>query len=368
MKVLDPGFSVDAGALDKDTWHALLSGFSDWTFYQTWSYGSFFWGERHLDHILLRYGNRPVAMAQLRIARLPGLKAGLAYLPWGPIWRPAGVSPELRYLRNILRALWNKYVLGRGYFLQILPRGALNDIQEIRDLFHEEGFSWSPDAQATVFVDLSGSFDEIRKNMRRTWRQTLQRAAKQPIEIMMGTEERIYAQAEEIIKEMKFRKRFIEYGNMAKEIAVNRDLPEGLKLVFAVCHHHGRPAAVLGWVPGGISGLPIISATANLGLKISASYPLYWKMLEYYKDRGISRCDLGGVSAKRNRGGFIFKTGLAGERSEVRAYIGKFEACTNKISYIWFKAAFFARTRIRQIHQGSREWVRRFKLHNRAGR
>jgi lipid II:glycine glycyltransferase (peptidoglycan interpeptide bridge formation enzyme) len=291
-------------------------------------------------------------MAQLRLARIPLQKAGVAYLISGPLWRPKGEPTSVKHLQNMIRALYNEYVARRRFLLLVLPRTIRESEADIRDIFREERFSWRPDPQQTVYVDLSPSLDEIRKNMRKQWRQTLQRAEKQKIEIAVGSREDVYAGAVKIIEEMKERKKYVEYGDMKRMIAVHQDLPEAHKLVFALCIHEGVPVAVLGWFPGGTIGLPLVAATANKGLELSASYPLYWKMIEYYKKKGFVCCDLGGVNYERNRGGFVFKTGLAGEKGELKTYIGQFEAWENIVSRVCFRAgkalrSFYRSTRLK---------------------
>jgi lipid II:glycine glycyltransferase (peptidoglycan interpeptide bridge formation enzyme) len=131
---------------------------------------------------------------------------------------------------------------------------------------------------------------------------------------------------------------------MKNMIAVHKDLPEALRLKIFICKHEGNPVAVLGWFSAGTIGLPLIAATGNKGLELNASYPLWWKMIEYYKQNGFVRCDLGGVNYERNPGGYIFKAGLAGETCEAKRYIGQFEACENWISFVCFKVGLFLRS------------------------
>jgi lipid II:glycine glycyltransferase (peptidoglycan interpeptide bridge formation enzyme) len=136
---------------------------------------------------------------------------------------------------------------------------------------------------------------------------------------------------------------------MTTMINIHEDLPEALRLVLALCMYEGSPVAVLGWFPVGTVGLPLVAATGNKGLELSASYPLFWRMIEYYRNRGFICCDLGGVNSERNRGGYVFKTGLAGDKGEIKNYIGQFEACENIISLAGFRAAFSLRSGYRTI-------------------
>ena len=232
----------------------------------------------------------------------------------------------------------------RGYLLKILPKSINEDEDNIREIFQNEGFSWSPDLMKTVFVDLTPSLDEIKKNTRRKWRQTLNRAGKREVEFFAERDDdEICKAALAIIKEMKIRKRYTEFGSMEDNLDVHKDLPEDLKLNFVLCKYNNEPISVLGWFPIGKIGLVLVGATGNNALKLNASYSLYWKMIEYYKRLGSSKIDLAGINKEKNPGGYTFKTGLAGKNRVEKNYIGQFDACENKTSSICFKTAWFLR-------------------------
>ncbi len=352
MTQVDADYSVVVDGVDKRAWHDLMLTFDDAAFYQTWSYGAILWGETRLSHLRLIKDGQTVAMAQLRIARIPMVKAGVAYLTSGPLWRRRGEQPDLAHLRNMVRALRQEYVGRRGFVLQILPRAAAEGAPDLRPVYQEEGFSWSPDLQQTIYVDLKPTLDEILMNARKQWRQTLHRAEKQPIKVVEGNDEDSYLAAEKLIDEMKGRKKYVEYGDMKAKIAVHRDLPGSLKLKFFFCYHEERPVAVLCWFPVGTVGLPLIAATSQDGLALNASYPLFWRMIEYYKEHEALCCDLGGINRQRNPGGYVFKAGLAGKTSEPAPYIGQFEAWSSAVSFLGFKTGLGLRSLYRNARQG----------------
>src|SRR3989338_1490636 len=189
MKQLDSGYTYQVDNVKKDAWHNLLLKFDDATFYQTWSYGSISWGEDNLSHLILMKDEEIVSIAQLRIVKLPLFRIGFAYLPWGPIWRRKNESVNYQHLSNMLRALYKEYVIRRRYMLRLLPKQIHKDEETIRKIYKKENFLWSPDPMQTVYVDLTPPLDEIKKNTRPKWRQTLNRALKQNIEITEGSDE-----------------------------------------------------------------------------------------------------------------------------------------------------------------------------------
>ena len=110
---MDSAYSTQIDSIDKETWHGLLLSFDDASFYQTWSYGAIRWGINSLSHVVLRRAADVVSMAQLRIVRFPVGLGGIAYLPWGPIWRARGSEKVLDHLQEMLIVLRKEYVVSK---------------------------------------------------------------------------------------------------------------------------------------------------------------------------------------------------------------------------------------------------------------
>lgn len=347
MKQLDSGYVYEVDKINKDAWHNLLLDFDDVSFYQTWSYGAISWGENNLSHVILKKDDEIVSIAQLRIVKLPLPKTGFAYLTWGPMWRNKSREANRKDLINMVRALFNEYVITRGYLLRVIPKQINHEEEIVKQIFQEEKYSWQSDKQQTVYIDLSPSIEDIKLNIRSKWRQTLNRALRQDLEFIEASNDEFSEIALKIVLEMKKRKKFVEFGTMEHTIAVNADLPEKLELIFAICKHEGEPVAVLAWFSRGKLGQPLIGATADGALKFNAAYPLWWLMVEYYKNQGASLIDLAGVNQERNPGGYLFKTGLAGKDHLVKRYIGQFDACENPLSSITFKTGMVLREHYR---------------------
>jgi lipid II:glycine glycyltransferase (peptidoglycan interpeptide bridge formation enzyme) len=350
MRDLDQGYTAEVDLIDKSSWNDLLLQFKDVSYYQTWSFGAIHSGEKHLSHLILKKDGNAVGMAQLRIGRIPKLSIGIAYLSRGPIFMSKYGKYDDERLSNMLRALYNEYVLRRRYFLRIVPNTI--DIAEnaaIKSIYANEGFSRSDFPGQTVLVDLSKSLDEIRQNMDRKWRQTLQSAEKKAIDIIEGNNNEACQMALKVIGEMKTRKGFLG-GNQSEAIKVNLDLPESLKLKLAVSIDNKEPVAALGWVTVGTVGIPLVAATGYKALKTKSSYVLWWRMIEYYKGEGYVAVDMGGVNKKRNPGGYYFKTHILGKRlKDQPQYIGQFDAWPNYLSWAFFMAIYKTREIYRNV-------------------
>jgi hypothetical protein len=350
MRTLDPGYTAEVDLIGQRDWDNLLQQFTDASFYQTWAFGAIHSGEKVVSHFVLKKNNRIIGMAQSRIAKVNGLRAGLAMINSGPMYKNRNEVYRIEHLRNIIRALYNEYVLRRGYMLRIIPNKV--DLKENRGcakIYAEEGYSHDPYPGETVIVDLSGTLEEIRKNMDRKWRQTLQAAERKNPDIVEGTSSEICRMALQVIKEMKNRKGFLG-GNQAEAIRVHLALPEILQLKFAVCVDNHGPNAALGWVTLGEVGLPLVAATGDRALKTSSSYVLWWKMLEYYKKNGFCAVDMGGVNKKRNPGGYYFKTHILGKRlNEQPRYIVPFIASPNSLISACYRVIQKTREIVRNI-------------------
>jgi len=357
MKSLDPGYSAEADRIGKTEWHALLPAFDDANFYQTWSYGEKIWGDGYLSHLVLRRDGRPVAAAQLRILRLPVLRSGIAYLNWGPLWRPVHDQDHSLHLKNMVRALRNEYVGKRGLILRIQPKIIDSDeSRAVQSVFLEEGCVHSPDPMRTYFVDLHPPLEHIRQNLSRSWKRSLVFAEKQNLMVYEAREPDHYGKVLEIYSQMKTRKRF--FGNTQTTVLrVQEDLPEELKLKILLCQQGDETAATLGWSSLGRICVPLIGATGNRGLLAKASFLLWWEMIKDAKARNADYCDTATVHEGRNPGGHFFKQGLAGKDAQENRYIGRFDAFRSYPLFLFTKTALALREKM--INAARRARVRK---------
>src|SRR5664280_2205414 len=98
-------YTVSVDQISKIEWERLLLEFDDATIYQTWSYGAIRWGQANLSHIVIKHKGEIIAAAQLRIVKIPLLKTGIAYLPWGPMWQRRGQQININVFQKIISAL-----------------------------------------------------------------------------------------------------------------------------------------------------------------------------------------------------------------------------------------------------------------------
>lgn len=349
MKQLDKGYTYQVDNIEKNAWHNLLRQFSDSSFYQTWSYGAILWGESSMSHLILRKDDEIISIAQLRIVKIPLMPIGFAYLSWGPIWKKKETKKNYNHLRNMLRALYKEYVKKRAYLLRIIPKQINDDEEEVKGIYIDEGFDWVPDPQKTMYVDLTPTLDEIKGNMGSGWKKTLRRAMNINIELIEDDEASLNDIAISLVKEMKKRKGFTDFGSMENNLIINKDLSNDLKMKLLFCKFQNELVAVFGWSKIGETGIPLISATGDSASKSLAPHRFYWRMIEYYKNNGFRKCDLGGINKENNPGGYQFKAGVAGAMRIEKNYIGQFDICENYFSSFCFKTGMSFRQHYRRF-------------------
>jgi hypothetical protein len=350
MYDLDSDYSISINGIDEDTWYRNLGEFADANIYQTWAYGLTKSNAKNLHHIILRYKGVIVSMAQIRVTPIPGLPIGIAYVHWGPLWIKNTAPPDITHLKNMLRALHGEYAVRKKYLLKVLPKIVNPQIKnDVIEAFAQENYKWNEDADETIFIEVSRPPAELRNNLHKDWRRTLRHAEEQDIKITEGTSDDLLQSGLKLVKEMKERKKYFgathhEWSNIQKQ------LPVESKAWIALAEFENEPVAVLAWQTLGKVGFPIIAATGDKGLKIGASNLLWWKMINYYHERGFWCLDVAGVSAERNPGGYRFKTRVAGKMfKEPNRYIGQFDACNAPVTISLFKLAHFLRTQYKNI-------------------
>ena len=98
MRELGPGYTAEVDTVDEQRWYQILQEFDDANIYQTWSYAAVTCGRRNMSHLILRKHGDVATVAQVRIAKLPLIKAGIAYVRWGPLWRRRSTQAGRGYI------------------------------------------------------------------------------------------------------------------------------------------------------------------------------------------------------------------------------------------------------------------------------
>jgi len=312
-----------------DEWYELLQTFEDASIYQTWSYGKVRWGERRLSHIVCKQDGEIVGIAQVAVVKPPVFNIGIAYAPWGPLWKRKEASNRIERFQHVIACMKQEYAVRRGLLLRIAPNHFEPEEGPAISVLREAGFERKAVPYRTLRLDLGCSLEDLRKKLDQKWRNQLNRAEKNDLRLVEGTDPELYKKFLFIYHQMMERKKFETGVDVSEFQKIQEDLPDRMKMKIIVCEVDGEPvSALIGSIIGN-SGIYLLGATSDEGMKTKGSYLQQWRMIQHLKSAGSTYYDLGGIDPENNPGVFHFKAGLSGK--EV-SHIGLFEACDNRVS------------------------------------
>jgi lipid II:glycine glycyltransferase (peptidoglycan interpeptide bridge formation enzyme) len=219
----------------------------------------------------------------------------------------------------------------------------------LKDAMVQEGFCLQPSIQPyrTLLVDLQRSADELRQSSRRTWRQALAAAERSKVALVEGVGSDLIEEAIRVYEEMRRRKRFAPVVDMRKLAGMQVRLPADQRIRVILASFQQETVGALAYSSLGDTGLPLLAATADKGIRINSSYVMWWRMLLEMKDLGCRWCDLGGIDPVRTPGTYVFRAGIAAKSSrDVRA-LGVFDFSASRLT----SALVFLGTQAQQAHR-----------------
>jgi hypothetical protein len=324
---LDRDFSAQFGHWDREPWHALMGAFGDANLYQTWSYDRVRYDRRHVVHMVLRKREAVVAAAQARVIRLPRMRAGIAYVRWGPMWRPAGAPEDPAVFRQAVRALRSEFAHRQGLVLRLYPLAYRDRDRSVGEILHDEGYLFHETGsnERTLLIDLDVSLEQLRAALDPKWRNKLKQAERNGLEVIVGADEALFDDIATMYGEMASRKGLDVSSDIDHLKAVQRDLPAALKLWTVLCRLNGHRCAGAIFSTIGTTAVYLRGATSDAGLKTNASYAVQWAFVRWLKEHGLVHYDLNGINPDANPGTYFFKRGLAGKRGRDVEFVGRFQ-------------------------------------------
>jgi lipid II:glycine glycyltransferase (peptidoglycan interpeptide bridge formation enzyme) len=305
--------------------------FDDANIYQTWAYEAVRHGEKNMSHVVLKRDGQVFAMAQMRIIRVPILKIGIAYMRWGPLWRLRSAGADLEIFQQIVRAIRNEYVFNRGLVLRIRPAIYSDESLPFFSLLKEEGFKLvtTESPGRTLLMNLTPSIESLRKGFDPKWRNHLNRAIRNGLNIIEGQDDGLFGEFIKIYEEMHARKRFALPNDINEFREIQKKLPEEAKMNIIICLSNGKPGAGAICSAIGNTGLTLFRATNEIGMESAGSYLVQWRILEWAKERNCLYYNLNGINPDKNPSTYRFKAGVCGRNGKDVYYIGQFNSYRN---------------------------------------
>lgn len=319
---------TDGGQLHWD--HQLLT-FSDSTFDQANFLGKKLWGAGKLSHLVLRQNGHVVSGAQVYLFQLPGLptSGGVAYVKFGPLWRPVDTQPDTEMYRKTCEALIEEYAVRRRLCLTIVPGPDPVYGADQSRILGELGFLRHRDIKAAhrYLVNVSLTLSEQRKSLSSKWRYNLKKSEKNDLEVAFHRDDEARDAFRELHEEMRARKRYEEATWVDDYDALVEEIPERMQPTIALARHQGRPvaSAIIGCI--GDTAIYLFGGSSSEGLKLRAGYKLQWDIVrQLTQDPKVHWYDLDN-DAYGNHGLRQFKSGLVGRRGIIYELPGEFEYC-----------------------------------------
>ena len=315
---------------DEKTWEVLLTKFDDANIYQTWNYNLIVNLEKKARYLAIYKNEELISICQVRIKTIPIINKGVAYIFRGPLVKKRGNSLDYNLLLEIFTILKEEFVLKQNLFLRIRPFVFI-DHQTVNFFKFKSLFIKNNVIQPyrSIILDINKELSVIRAGFRRSWRQELNKAENNNIEIVSGSTKELFNVFLKIYNQMHKRKKFQEFVHVDRLGNLNDQLaPEFKQIIFIALKEKVPIAAFVGSAIGD-TGIAISGGTNSLGIKYKAAYLLQWEMIKWLKAKGCINYDLGGVDQEKNPGGYVWKTGIS--KHEVKEF-GIFDYCENKIS------------------------------------
>jgi hypothetical protein len=334
-RALELGYTCEMDSLSAEKWYELLPQFDDANIYQTWAYAEVISGPRKMSHLIVRHNGEVAAMALARLAKLPLVNRGVAYVRWAPLWRRNATAADLNTFRQAIRALRNEFVCKRRLSLRLFPLLFDGDSANFTAILEEEGFSASEKqaSSRTILMDLTPPLDDLRTALARNWKRNLKHAEQDGLQVVEGSEDALFERVIDIYKQMVHRKNFLEPNDINQFRLMQAQLPEQLKMKIMLCKAGQDVCAGLVWSAIGSTVIELFAATSDTAVEARGrSHLLRWKLIEQSKENGVATFNLNGINPITNPGTYRFKADLAGKNGKDLHYLGRFDSHDRVIS------------------------------------
>jgi lipid II:glycine glycyltransferase (peptidoglycan interpeptide bridge formation enzyme) len=351
-------YKIETDRLTKKEWFDISQSFEDVNIYQVWSWGAVRWGQKRLSHLVLKDCNKIIAAAQLWIIKIPFSGSGIAYLKWGPLWQARGSNRNPNNFRDIIRALISEYVEKRRLLLRIMPNVVDGKAEEMYSILREQGFEvcQSSPPYRTLIVDLGLPLETIRKGLKRNWHYDLKQAEKNGLNVIEGCSDDFYARFMDLYNKMRSRKKFAEFLDISDVRAVQKDLPDAVKMRIMICESNGEPVGALVVPLIGKCAVDLFAANSEKALKLKSSFFLQWQAIKRLKDSGCLWYDLGGMDPKNYPGPSYFKAGLSGKHGRDTVFY-QFDLCHSLTSKFFVRMIDY----LRKTQKETKELIARLR-------
>jgi len=303
--------------LERHSWSTLAPNFTDYNYRQSWDFGvaSAIRVGALSEHVAIEHPEKGlIALADVRIRRLPVIGGGIAYINGGPlVWKKCVYKGETLF-PEIVDALVKRYVIRKNFTLRITPslRGDFEK-SALENALVQGGFADMHQKKKTILVDLFQDEAAIRGNFHQKWRNCLNKSEKTNLSIRIGNDYATFQEFNLLFNELISEKKFSVDLGSDFYAAIQKLAPDYDKFIIMLAEHEGK--VVAGHVASnlGDTSVYLLGAADKTGRVMNAAYLLQWRAIQLGKAAGCRWYDLGGIDAEINPGVYTFKKRMGGQ-------------------------------------------------------
>ena len=326
-------YSVEIVQPIREGWDLLVATFADACLEQSACYMASRWSTSRLCGLVMRSAasGEAEAIALAVIASVPLLKAGLAYIKFGPLWNRRDKPKRPKVLGAALSAINEQFGAERGLTVRIMPPPNPDDAPNwrcelARAGYHGHGHIQNPDR---YLVNLSLSENEQFASLGPKWRANLRKADPR-LKISESDAAADFPIFMDLYAAMSKRKQFADHHQIKLVSELVRSAPVGLRPRLFTASLHGRPVAASLVVSAGERADIPFSASGDEALASRAGFALRWAIINGLRGSHNRWLDLGGDEG--DQGLRHFKVGNVGTGGLVVPLSGEFDHTGSPLS------------------------------------
>lgn len=304
--------------VSSDDWDTLLKQFADTNYRQLAAYSMAAAARVNAlsVNVAIREDGDLLGLCNVRFRKLPLLTFGIAYVNGAPlVMKSAGSIDCATALSRCLNALRKEFVDARGHVLRVIgvARADLSPDVVYR-AFLDAGFvaTSAKGRYRTILVDVKRGLPDIRRGLDQKWRNILNKAERQGLEIVRGTAPALFGKFGELYSGLVARKNLKVDLGPEFFVALQDNLAVPDRFVVHLAMQAGDVVAGHIGAYHGDTAVYLLGAANEAGLKSNASYLLQWRVIEYAQERGCNWYDLGGIDPEGNPDVYRFKARIGG--------------------------------------------------------
>ena len=309
---------------NKEELESFLLNCTEKTFLQSWNWGEF---NEKMGSKIWRFGayNNGILTAAVLVVKVSAKRGTFLFIPHGPIFLENLTQENKKEILELLVVqLVDMSKEEKASFIRL--SSLLQGNEDNTRMFEELNFRFSPMPasayEATWKLDIFPTEEELMKNMRKTTRYLIKKAAEnKDITIEISTDPKDIEVYQKLNKEVSKRQKFIPFSaNSIKNEFEVFAKDRGVIFIFGKYKDKVTAGAmVIFW-----SGVGYYHQAASMGhfAKLSIPYLIQWQAIKEAKRRGCNVYDFWGFTDPEKyphhpwAGPTLFKMGFGGYKTE----------------------------------------------------